>query len=625
MAEITIARALTDQRLLGAALGDAASWETWVAVLKAAFGMVLDAGELATFAGVAGGRAPPKQRVRELWAIVGRRGGKSRVAALIGVYMATCVRHALAPGEAGMVLLLASTQDQARIVFGYCKAFLEASPVLRKEIVDATRWEIRLLNGITIAVHAGNYRSVRGRTLVGCIFDECGFWRSDDSVAPDVETYTAVLPALLTTNGLLVGISTGYRRAGLLFTKHRDHFGIDSADMLVVSGATTTFNKTISEANIAALRATDPAAGRAEWDGMFRDDIGTFLDDEMIDAAVEHGRPLELPPRKGFDFRMFIDAAGGAAGGDAYACAIAHREGERVILDAIRGVTGRLDPQRVTKEYAALAQAYGIGMVSGDHYAAEWVAASWRDCGVSYQRVEPTGSQIYLETLPLFARGIVRLSNHQVLLRELRLLERRTGRGGRDVVDHPPHCHDDHARAACGALWLALGAQAAPWSPDALLVDGRPAAMPGRAEIIYAVLVTGAREAGVAYFALSRGPVLHLVDVVEEPVSPRLLDGMVPRLVELARMTRARCGAVLYASKNLAAEMERRGCHAEVVDEIIREGAAALALGAAVHVVAGRVKVACGMTAKRNPLDANSGGEDELVAARRPGRNRDRP
>ena len=87
-----------------------------------------------------------------------------------------------------MVLLLASTQEQARVVFGYCKAALEASPVLRKEVVDTTRSEIRLRNGITIAVHAGNYRSVRGRTLVGAVFDECGFWRSDESVAPDVET-----------------------------------------------------------------------------------------------------------------------------------------------------------------------------------------------------------------------------------------------------------------------------------------------------------------------------------------------------------------------------------------------------------------------------------------------------
>ena len=107
---------------------------------------------------------------------------------------------------------------------------------------------------------------------------------------------------------------------------------------------------------------------------------------------------------------MFVDASGGAAGGDAYTCAVAHREGEHVILDAVRGVTGRLDPAKVTRDYAELAKQYGVGMVSGDRYGAEWVASAWRECGVAYQRSSRQGPQIYLESLPLFARGVVRVS-----------------------------------------------------------------------------------------------------------------------------------------------------------------------------------------------------------------------
>jgi hypothetical protein len=40
-------------------------------------------------------------------------------------------------------------------------------------------------------------------------------------------------------------------------------------------------------------------------------------------------------------------------------------------------------------------------------------------------------SQIYRECIPLFTRGLVRLPDHAVLLRELRLLERTTHRGGK--------------------------------------------------------------------------------------------------------------------------------------------------------------------------------------------------
>jgi hypothetical protein len=82
-AAITIDEVLRDPNLLGAALGDPSSWSTWLSVLKAAFGQPLDTDEAAAFSAVAGGRASPLERVRELWAAVGRRAGKSRLAAAV--------------------------------------------------------------------------------------------------------------------------------------------------------------------------------------------------------------------------------------------------------------------------------------------------------------------------------------------------------------------------------------------------------------------------------------------------------------------------------------------------------------------------------------------------------------
>jgi hypothetical protein len=70
MAEID--RALLDRRMLGAGFDDMGTWRTWLTVLKAAFGQPLDEQELGTFAAVAGNRASPRQRVRELWCVAGR-------------------------------------------------------------------------------------------------------------------------------------------------------------------------------------------------------------------------------------------------------------------------------------------------------------------------------------------------------------------------------------------------------------------------------------------------------------------------------------------------------------------------------------------------------------------------
>ena len=156
------------------------SWTTWLAVLRAAYGLPLDAQQQHQFAAVAGNRAPPSGRVRELWAILARRCGKSRVAAALGVYAACFTPHRLAFGEQGMVLVLAASQAQAKVVFNYVIGFLQASPVLRQELVNTTRSEIRLRNGIVIAIHSNSFRLIRGRTLLAAILDECAFWRSED-------------------------------------------------------------------------------------------------------------------------------------------------------------------------------------------------------------------------------------------------------------------------------------------------------------------------------------------------------------------------------------------------------------------------------------------------------------
>jgi hypothetical protein len=448
-----IDEALRDPVLLGAALGNASTWSTWLVVLRAAFGLELDQDQQQVFAAVAGGRAPPTRRVRELWCVCGRRSGKSRVASALAVFLACFQRHKVAKGEQPMILVLSSTIDQSRVVFNYCLGFLRESPVLQQEIVDTTRHEIRLRSGVTIAVHPNSFRSVRGRTLCGVIFDEISFWRDESSATPDREVYSAVLPALVTTNGLLVGISSAYRKTGLIYSKYKQHFSTSIADVLVVKGASKIFNATLDDAAILAQKAADPIAARSEWESEFREDLSNFIDENVMEGSINPDRPLELPPRSDVSYRAFVDPSGGSAGGDAYALAIGHKEAGIFVIDAVRAHFGPFDPENVTKEYAQLCRDYRVGTVVGDRYSAEWCGSMWRKQNISYQTSELTASELYLETLPLFTRALVSLPNHPPLIRELQLLERSTGRLGRDTVSHPARGHDDQANVVAGCLY----------------------------------------------------------------------------------------------------------------------------------------------------------------------------
>ena len=68
-------------------------------------------------------------------------------------------------------------------------------------------------------------------------------------------------------------------------------------------------------------------------------------------------------------------------------------------------------------------------------------------------------SALYLETLPMFSAGRVRLLDNKKLVTQYLALERTVLPGGRDKVDHPNRTghHDDLANAVSGALWR-LGA-----------------------------------------------------------------------------------------------------------------------------------------------------------------------
>jgi hypothetical protein len=127
----TLRKALSDPRLLGNAItGD--SWAGWRSLLLAAMGEPLEPDELEHFRRLTGRQEAPAERVHELWAIIGRRGGKSRAIAVLCAYLATLTEVKLDPGETGVVLCLAPSKDQASIVLGYLEGVLTQSPVLSR-------------------------------------------------------------------------------------------------------------------------------------------------------------------------------------------------------------------------------------------------------------------------------------------------------------------------------------------------------------------------------------------------------------------------------------------------------------------------------------------------------------
>ena len=247
--------------------------------------------------------------------------------------------------------------------------------MLGELVVRSTLSGLELSNNVDIVVAASNFRSIRGKTIALAILDECAFWRAEDGgfASPDTEVYSALVPALSTlrkAGAMIIGISTVYRRAGLLFAKWREHHGKDS-DVLVIRAPSVTFNPTLDQKEIARDVELDPDRGAAEWLSEFRSDLADFVDRRVIDACTAPGRH-ELPRISGTHYVGFVDPSGGSA--DSFVAAVAHMDAGNgiAVLDAVREIRAPFSPEVATEAHATLLTSYRIKSVRGDKYAGDW-------------------------------------------------------------------------------------------------------------------------------------------------------------------------------------------------------------------------------------------------------------
>jgi len=453
---ISMREALRRPEYFGAVLaGD--SWANWRVLLIAIAGEELDETEAGAFKALSGRAGAPVEAAREFWAVVGRRGGKSRSMAVLAAWLAACkdYRGILAPGERGQLQVLSATRDQAGNLFNFIVGIFEESRALRGLVESKTADTLCLKCHIDIVVRPASFRSTRGSTCVGVLCDEISFWRSEDSSNPDTEILRALRPSLMTTNGPLVAISSPYSRHGELWKAYRKHFGKDGSRALVVKAASEIMNPGLDRAFIDAQYEDDPISAAAEYGAEFRSDVAEFVSMDVLEACTADG-VFELPPISDASYVAFVDPSGGSS--DSMTLAIAHRDKFGTgILDCIRECRPPFSPESVVDEFCSTLKQYHIIKVCGDRYAGEWPRERFRMCGVTYELSEKPKSDIYRDMLPLLNSRKVQLLDDRRLISQLHGLERRTARGGKDSIDHAPGAKDDLANSVAGVLVLASG------------------------------------------------------------------------------------------------------------------------------------------------------------------------
>jgi hypothetical protein len=369
----------------------------------------------------------------------------------------------LTGGERGHVIIVAADRRQGQAIFRYLREMLSI-PLLAGLIERETAESIDLSNNITVEILSANFKTIRGRTVVAMLADELAFWATDEGFAnPDSEIIAAARPAMASVPGaMLLKASSPFARRGELWEDYRLYYGKDDAATLVWQATTKDMNPTVPEAFLAKEFEKDPARASSEYSALFRSDIENFVSSDAVAACVVPGR-YELPPQDNAVHVAFLDAAGGS-GADSMALCLAHRDGERVVIDALREARPPFSPENIVATvFAPLLKSYRLTTATADRFAGQWVAERFRALGIEVQQSAKPKSDLYRDLLPMLNSGTIELLDNKRAIAQINSLERRVARGGRDSIDSPPGRNEDLANviagAACGAALARGGAE----------------------------------------------------------------------------------------------------------------------------------------------------------------------
>jgi hypothetical protein len=455
---VTLLDAMDDPNLFAPWFKKRGMWAAWRAFISALFALPMSGAEQAIFRQCTQRANAPPKAVRECWLAVGRRGGKSFILALIAVYLACFAnyRKYLAPGERGTVMIIAADKKQARVIFRFVRGLLHEVPMLKALVARETAEAFDLTNSVTIEISTASFKRTRGYTLVAALCDEIAFWQiEEDAAEPDKAVLEALRPGMATIpNSMLLCASSPYAKRGALWETYSRHFGRDS-DVLVWQAATRTMNPTVPQSVIDQAIADDAASASSEYLAQFRNDLEAYVSRDVVQAAIVPGR-FELAPNAGGRYVGFADAAGGS-GGDSFTAAVVHRDRltKRVVVDAVREILPPFSPEGAIAELANFFKSYHVSRITLDRWGGSFPSSAFEKCGISCAPSDKTKNDIYREFLPALNSGQVELLDNTRLIKQLLNLERRTARGGRESIDHPPGGHDDIINSVAGATVMA--------------------------------------------------------------------------------------------------------------------------------------------------------------------------
>ena len=414
--------------------------------------------------------------------LIGRRGGKTTVCAMLAIYCAIINnwKPYLQKTPFASVVILSHSREFSDEVLELIRTLIEASPILSRLIYKKKKNTTSTMNlvipwvvdqkimrsRVQIKVGAASSKTTRGVAACAIICDEICAWNLDENLKEtDDKILKAVRPAMKQFGKLamMFKLSSPGIKQGVLYEEYlRWKKNTLPKNYILFKCPSWLFNSILPKEEFIDEWFLDPDGFDSEYRANFVDSLSNFILPEFVDLAVTQGISFN-PPEGGKEHPVVYKAAIDAAfKNDAFTFSVVGHTGNRLKQYISKGWQGTKKVPVKSSEVALyirqICKEYDIPIVAADQYSFSPLREIFEQYGVVLEEYtfNPTfKKKIYFNLKKVVHSQQIDLLDNPIQTKEIKELIVEQSASGNIKIGHPAGGSDDYADSVAIAAFLA--------------------------------------------------------------------------------------------------------------------------------------------------------------------------
>lgn len=415
--------------------------------------------------------------------IIGRRGGKSTISAILGLFCSIKEDWSkyLYKHPHATTLVLSHTKEFSQEILEILRTMAQASPILSR-LIDTkkkntqTTFNLKIpfiykneqggdyvkYSRVQVKVGAASKKSTRGIAACAVLCDEIAFWGTEEKSAErDIDILRALKPAMaqFDNKAILIKLSSPGIKQGELYNEYQNRENLPP-NFVVFKAPSWVWNNILNNQFLATEYKLDPTGFGSEYRADFVDSLSDFISPEMVDLCVMKGTPLNPPEQKKTEV-TYIAAIDAAFKGDRFTFTIAGVTNGRIKQYVMKAWEGNrkqpIKAHEVAQFIRTVCREYGVSRIHADQYAFQPLKEIFEQYGLLLIETPFTNNfkkQIYYHLKSVIHNQKLDLLDHVLTINEIKQLQCEQTSTGTVRIGHPVGGHDDCATVIAIAAYL---------------------------------------------------------------------------------------------------------------------------------------------------------------------------